>query len=68
MGGFFDGGFLVGVGDGSVRFLSAETPVDQLKAMISPAGGEIISDFDQPAAPLADVSPPKPLPTPGLKK
>lgn len=39
-----DGGCSVAFADGSVRYLKADINVDTLKAMITKAGGEVISD------------------------
>jgi beta-lactamase regulating signal transducer with metallopeptidase domain len=42
LGGFFKEGYLIGVCDGSVRFLDTKVEPSTLKALISPQGGEVI--------------------------
>jgi hypothetical protein len=44
LGGLFEGGFHVSMGDGSVRFLPNTIKDEKLKAMITANGGEIIRD------------------------
>lgn len=43
--GLWQGGFNVGLGDGSVRFISSSIRPDTLKALFTRAGGEVV-DFD----------------------
>lgn len=42
---FHEGGIHVGMGDGSVRFLSENTSIDVLSALSSCNGGEVVGDF-----------------------
>ena len=43
---FHPGGAMVGMGDGSVRFLKASTPLATVSALITRANGEVISGTD----------------------
>ncbi len=40
-----EGGFDALLGDGSVRFISAKTPADVRRALMSATGGEVVGDF-----------------------
>jgi prepilin-type processing-associated H-X9-DG protein len=49
-GGFFPGGFNAGFGDGSVRFIQDKVDEQALRALITSAGGEVVTQ-DDPSAP-----------------
>jgi Protein of unknown function (DUF1559) len=42
LGGHFPGGFLAGIADGAVRFVSSSTSKATLRAAFTPAGGEVL--------------------------
>ncbi len=45
LGGWYEGGFIAAICDGSVRFISSSIDVNVLKALITKSGGEVIPQF-----------------------
>jgi beta-lactamase regulating signal transducer with metallopeptidase domain len=63
LGGYSEKGFNVGICDGSVRFLPAEIVEETLRALISPAGGELFGgNLDAPIGTPRPTEKPKAVP------
>jgi beta-lactamase regulating signal transducer with metallopeptidase domain len=56
LGGHFPGGFIAGIADGSVRWISGQTPADVIRDLIDPTGNKTNTELNgpQPAATRAD--------------
>jgi hypothetical protein len=59
LGGHFAGGFCAGFADGSVRWITAQTPADVIRDLINPTGVKANTDLNGPQ-PTATQSAPTP--------